>query len=188
MVGGVLTDIMQGRNRPDALEDESVDSFFTRRFGKVFAHHFISPLVHGIYAADSRELSIRAAFPLFWEAEDDPIFGGVVGGMLSSSLRRSKEQGHNYDVGDVPNALRDQRIFSFGDAGMSTLVQALEQRLASQPNIKILKEEEVVSLRVGSEDNNIEVRPTALIHRHNMFANETILAHNKTNILIIRYS
>jgi len=35
------------------------------RFGETFARGFGSVLVHGIYATDSRKLSVRAAFPVY---------------------------------------------------------------------------------------------------------------------------
>ena len=46
------------------LYDESVDEFLTRHFGIDFAQLFGSALIHGIYAADTRMLSVRATFPV----------------------------------------------------------------------------------------------------------------------------
>lgn len=48
---------------PSGLEDESVHAFFSRRFSPFVADQFIDPLMKGIYAGDSRQLSIKAAFP-----------------------------------------------------------------------------------------------------------------------------
>ena len=50
--------------------DESVDAFFTRHFGPDFARTFGSALVHGIYATDSRVLSVRSAFSMMCELEE----------------------------------------------------------------------------------------------------------------------
>ena len=50
-------------------DDELVDSIFSRRFGDVFACTLGSALVHGIYAVDSRLLSLHAALPQLHASE-----------------------------------------------------------------------------------------------------------------------
>ncbi len=55
--------------RPASLEDESVHSFFARRFGEEAALYGAGPMVSGVYAGDPRSLSMRSAFPRLWEAE-----------------------------------------------------------------------------------------------------------------------
>jgi oxygen-dependent protoporphyrinogen oxidase len=54
--------------RPASLEDESVHSFFARRFGEEAAVYGAGPMVSGVYAGDPRTLSMRSAFPKLWEA------------------------------------------------------------------------------------------------------------------------
>lgn len=61
-------------------EDESVASFFSRRFSKEFAEQFIDPLVSGIYAGNMHELSMRSSFGKLWE--DEKVFGSLFMGML----------------------------------------------------------------------------------------------------------
>ncbi|GAA5989515.1 hypothetical protein JCM10908_000513 [Rhodotorula pacifica] len=73
---------------PSGLGDESVDAFFTRRFGKTLASEMMSAMIHGIYAGDTRRLSVRAAFPQLWEAERE--WGSVVLAGLFGSLARRK--------------------------------------------------------------------------------------------------
>ncbi|GAA5874189.1 hypothetical protein JCM3774_006759 [Rhodotorula dairenensis] len=73
---------------PAGLGDESVDAFFTRRFGKTLASEMISAMIHGIYAGDTRRLSVRAVFPQLWEAERE--WGSVVLAGLFGSLARRK--------------------------------------------------------------------------------------------------
>lgn len=63
--------------------DESVDAFFSRRFGPTLANEMISAMIHGIYAGDTRRLSVRAVFPQLWEAEREwgsVVLAGLVGG------------------------------------------------------------------------------------------------------------
>lgn len=50
-------------------DDESIASFFTRRFGEELTDRLAAPLLGGIFAGDASELSIRAAFPQLVEME-----------------------------------------------------------------------------------------------------------------------
>lgn len=68
--------------------DESVDAFFTRRFGKVLAERMISAMIHGIYSGDTRRLSVRTVFPGLWEAERE--WGSVIRSALFGGLWRKR--------------------------------------------------------------------------------------------------
>jgi hypothetical protein len=67
--------------------DESVDSFFSRRFGRRLAEDLVSAGIHGVYSGDTRRLSIRAVFPGLWQAERER--GSVI---LSAILGQKKGQ------------------------------------------------------------------------------------------------
>ncbi|MCK6506350.1 protoporphyrinogen oxidase [Myxococcota bacterium] len=58
-----------GRGDPEA--DESVADFMARRLGEGVVDRLVSPMVAGIYGADPRKLSVRAAFPKLWQLEHD---------------------------------------------------------------------------------------------------------------------
>jgi oxygen-dependent protoporphyrinogen oxidase len=71
------------KGRDPYLEDESVDSFFRRRFGKDAMTYAAGPFVSGVYADDPKTLSARSATPFFsklWEAEG--AAGSVVKGLM----------------------------------------------------------------------------------------------------------
>ena len=79
----------------DEIADESVDSFFRRRFGARIADNLASAMVHGIYAADSRRLSMRSAFPSLWDAEEDKgsvLLGSMFGKGKSEVEKRDWEE------------------------------------------------------------------------------------------------
>eukprot|EP00924_Labyrinthula_sp_SR-Ha-C_P000406 snap_masked-scaffold_25-processed-gene-5.34-mRNA-1 protein AED:1.00 eAED:1.00 QI:0/-1/0/0/-1/1/1/0/466 len=57
------------RVRKSQFDDESIYSFFERHFGKYFAEVFGDSMVAGIYAGDSRQLSVASCFPAFAEME-----------------------------------------------------------------------------------------------------------------------
>jgi protoporphyrinogen/coproporphyrinogen III oxidase len=141
------------RDEAEDEGDESVDSFFSRRFGDAFARTLGSALVHGIYAADSRQLSVRAAFPALRESEARGN-GSVVWGELGppawfgEAARRKRQQlkaleeDENWDLGD-PLAdpewearVRAAALFSFRD-GMETLVRALVEALKGFPYVTL---------------------------------------------------
>jgi oxygen-dependent protoporphyrinogen oxidase len=78
----------------DSVADESVDSFFRRRFGPRIADNLASAMVHGIYAADSRRLSVRSAFPSLWDAErshGSVLLGSMFGKGKSEAEKRDWE-------------------------------------------------------------------------------------------------
>jgi oxygen-dependent protoporphyrinogen oxidase len=160
-----FTDIYRLGNRPEDVTDESVDSFLTRRFGADFARKFGSALVHGVYAADSRDLSIRAAFPVMWAGEDESK-SSVLGGMFVSSFNKEKtlalEREKSYDLGKVKTDMQGISVYSFKD-GLSTLVRAIEARLKENVNVKILTDTAV--RQIVPEDEGFQVC-ASLLHSH----------------------
>lgn len=153
LLSAVLREPFRPANRPRDIKDEPLDAFMTRRFGEPFARTFGSALVHGIYAADSRKLSVRAAFPSLWTAEERG-WGSVVRGILRPSARNLLQK-RDYDLGEIPRLLRDASVYSFRD-GMQTLTNALERNLSHQTNVRILRNTSVTSLRL-KEDRSFEI-------------------------------
>lgn len=68
-----------------AVEDESLASFLSRRFGSEVATRIGAPLLGGIYAGDLSELGLHATFPQLALLEQR--FGSVTFGLLLSSGR-----------------------------------------------------------------------------------------------------
>jgi oxygen-dependent protoporphyrinogen oxidase len=142
-------------NRPTGARDESVDSFLSRRFGETFARIFGSSLVHGIYAADSRNLSVRAAFPVLWEAEERG-WGSVVAGLLIPAKRKEKsDQDNTYDLGGTMELMRQVSVFSFKD-GIQYLTKALESRLRATKNVEIIRNTNISNLEM-LKDGSLKV-------------------------------
>ena len=154
LFSSLLREPLKRRNRPLGIDDESVDDFFTRRFGAEFARVFGSALVHGIYAADSRKLSLRATFPSLWDAEERGR-GSVLFGSLRSSSPRSNED-TSYDLGDLQDKMRNVSVYTFQN-GMGTLVNALVNYLRKQSNVRMYSGVRIMSLRLNSRNNRFEV-------------------------------
>lgn len=72
-----------------AKTDESIYSFFMRRFGKTITNDLIDPFVTGIYAGDIKKLSMKATFGEIAKLEE--LEGSVIKGWLKN--RQKKEKG-----------------------------------------------------------------------------------------------
>ncbi|KAL0959841.1 hypothetical protein HGRIS_011517 [Hohenbuehelia grisea] len=156
-------DFFRRGNRPDS--DESLDSFMTRRFGESPARLLGSSLVHGIYAADSRLLSVRAAFPSLLDAEDRGN-GSVIRGMLRASQKSEHE---TYDVGDIRALMEYTSVYSFRD-GLSTITAALAECLKGHSHVRLQTGISLKSLNINTDGSfelstsaNETIRPTHVV-------------------------
>jgi oxygen-dependent protoporphyrinogen oxidase len=77
------------------FNEETIGSFFTRRFGKSFTQTFVDPMVSGIFGGDLNQLSMESCFPKIksWERNH----GSVVRGFFSQ--RKSKERLLSFENG-----------------------------------------------------------------------------------------
>ena len=105
--------VAQGDN-----EKETVADFFERRFSKDLADTFIDPLMKGIFAGDSRELSLKACFPNLSSAE--ATHRSLILWMLFS--KREKVPA------DLQAYKKQGPLFSF-KRGMESLTEALRKEL-----------------------------------------------------------
>lgn len=163
LITSVLRDLFLPSNRPPGSivsEDESVDSFLSRRFGPKFTQTFGSALVHGIYAADSRILSVRAAFPTIWDAHLRGA-GSVARSMFNRKKKNTAPQQvvseeESYKFGAVDSFMRGTSVFSFR-GGVSDMTDALDKFLLQAPNVELVKET-VTSLSSDSSSSKLKVR------------------------------
>jgi oxygen-dependent protoporphyrinogen oxidase len=92
------------RRRPGE-GDESLEAFFTRRFGREVHDRLAAPFVGGIYAGDTRELGMEGAFGKVAALERD--FGSVLLGALRSgrSSPPARLSSFRQGMGALPRAL-----------------------------------------------------------------------------------
>ena len=98
-----------------AEDDESVWDFAARRLGRDFADRLIHPMSLGIFAGDSKRLSLSASFPLMAELERD--HGSLVRAQIARARARRR--------GELPP--RRSTLCSFR-RGMQSLPRALAAR------------------------------------------------------------
>ena len=89
----LLRDVF-GKNIPPDT-DESVAAFVRRKFSPQLLDRLVGPFVSGVYAGDPERLSVRSAFPMFYEAEKTS--GSIVRGMmrLAKSEKRPPRTPHS---------------------------------------------------------------------------------------------
>jgi protoporphyrinogen/coproporphyrinogen III oxidase len=120
------------------VEDESLASFFRRRFGREAFERLIEPLMAGIYAGDAEDMSIRATFPRFVELEQQ--HGSLLRGMMAASTPPLPLNGRGRS---------SRTTFVTLQGGLGTLVDALLNRLASS-GVKVLSGHRVAAIRARS--------------------------------------
>ncbi|XP_006463343.1 hypothetical protein AGABI2DRAFT_208052 [Agaricus bisporus var. bisporus H97] len=128
----------------NAPKDESVDSFMSRILGDDMATALGSALIHGIYAADSRQLSAHATLPFFSSKDRKKFLENPVSNFESDVLQPWP------NVGNLYNKLEHASAFSFKD-GMETLTRALEEHLEAKSNVQIFRESPVLSLAMRKD-------------------------------------
>lgn len=140
--------------RRSLVPDESVDGFFRRRLGPAIADKLASAMVHGIYAADSRDVSLRSAFPVLYEAERKR--GSVVLGMLlgtKSPEEKRLERESWDDLGPLGKEREGWSLYSL-QGGLGPLTSRLAERVR-QLGVKVHLGNPVTAL--STSDTNIEV-------------------------------
>lgn len=110
-------------------DDESVHSFVQRRSSSSVADRIADPLCSGLFAGDSRLLSVRSCFPRLWYNEQR--FRSVfIGSMFAVAAAHSKRSWLSLGLLDplLQRVSTGGRSYSFRD-GLGTLLQALEEKL-----------------------------------------------------------
>jgi len=85
--GGIFRALAEPMVRSKSAGDESVASFFRRRFGTQVLDRIAAPFVTGIFAGDTEKLSVASVFPRIVEVEKQS--GSVILGMLRGKNKAS---------------------------------------------------------------------------------------------------
>ncbi|KAL8907045.1 MAG: hypothetical protein Q9207_001657 [Kuettlingeria erythrocarpa] len=123
------------------LEDESIGSFISRRLRPELADNIVSALIHGIYAGDIYQLSIRSVFPFLFHAEK---IRGSIAVAIFEGLRLRWPQDVSLEaqwaksppVSEKMQAIRESSVFTFR-RGIGQLATELETKLREFPNVDI---------------------------------------------------
>lgn len=150
--------------RPADVEDESVLSFLTRRFGSPnIANNLVSAVFHGIYAGDIEKLSAKSLLAKQYHSEK-------VSGSLFEAFMDGRRGNYKWDltkdhelrkelspkVEELKDELALASVFSF-KRGIGTLTDAVEKSLRGNPNVQFRTNDPIKSLKYDVESNSIQV-------------------------------
>lgn len=99
--------------------DEALGTFLRRRLGKEVVENIVDPLLAGIYAGDTQQLSLKATFPQFYHLGKG--YRSIIRGLIESS------KWHKVESDTVDIAKRS--TFLTYQGGLETVVNRLEQVL-----------------------------------------------------------
>ena len=114
--GAILKDILGKSRAPEP--DESIADFVRRKYSPTLLDRLVGPFVSGIYAGDPEKISLRAAFPILYEAET--AAGSVMRGAFKVMKQRKAKRG---------NTPREKATLQTFLQGNETLIQALTEKL-----------------------------------------------------------
>jgi oxygen-dependent protoporphyrinogen oxidase len=101
--------------RRKVAEDESLGGFLERRLGREILENIAEPLLAGIYAGDTRKLSLKATFPQFQAAEQR--FGSLIKGMIANKKNATP-------VNHAPIQAKNSMFLSYRN-GLQTIIDGL---------------------------------------------------------------
>ncbi|KAF9908657.1 oxygen-dependent protoporphyrinogen oxidase [Lobosporangium transversale] len=150
-------DLVKGSSKED---DESIESFVTRRFGKGMSDDLISAMVHGIYAGDVSKLSVRSTFGMLYHLEKE--YGSVILGLLmgKGSVETPWDQLLKERIlkgmPELKTFDENVSIYSFKD-GLETLSKALEKDLRDSGRISIHLDSPVEKMDFNHSNKTVKI-------------------------------
>lgn len=104
-------------------EEQTVEQFITRRFGKQVHDVLVSPFVSGVYAGNSSELSAMAASPFSKLADLEAEYGSITRGMFRTMSKARQARGNK--------PKHQKRLCSFL-TGLEALPRALQKAMVNE--------------------------------------------------------
>ncbi|EPE29692.1 FAD-linked reductase, C-terminal [Glarea lozoyensis ATCC 20868] len=150
--------------RPPSMDDESLYDFLLRRLGtSEAADKALSAGLHGIYAGDITQLSVKSLMPLVWSMERK--FGSIMKGWRELGPRIAWKNTADVELGveligkiepSIFVRLSQSSVFSFKE-GIGAIPVALEKSLRANPKVQFKKGVWVKSLSFDHETENIKI-------------------------------
>lgn len=162
----LATEALYQPRKQQAGNDESIGSFFSRRFGANMVDRLLSAVIHGIYAGDAWQLSAKSLFPT--QYRDELEQGSVMEGIVKSSVEGPEMTSREADfmqamksmstlpIG-VVNSFKRASVFTFR-RGLTQLVEALSDKLRARGNVKFITNAPVEAITFDRETQNMTVR------------------------------
>ena len=130
--------------------EESVEEFFTRRFGREVLKNLIQPYLNGVYAGDVKKLSANSVFPKLKELEEK--HNSIIVGFVLSQLSKLFQ-----------SPFKKLTVYSFKD-GLGFLIKELHEKLKTKITLNV-KDIEITRAKdfyiVNFKSNNKVINYTA---------------------------
>ena len=158
VLSGMFGELFKPR-RPDDLDDESVGSFLSRRFGPPIADNLASAILHGIYAGDVYQLSVRSIMPVLWKTEwrHQSVIKGAwdraVGGLepiADQDIKIIEDLSGRPLPSEKLEAVRKSSVFTF-KSGIGELAERLESKLRESENVDIQQQTAIEEMILSTE-------------------------------------
>jgi oxygen-dependent protoporphyrinogen oxidase len=183
---GILADLFRSRtSAPVAPQtdtgarDTIIHSLVSRTLGPSVANALISAMVHGIYAADSRMLSVRSTFPILWDAmfSGNKKTGSLVWNLVSSGLfgkriqktaeeeRKAVEEAAAWaSLGPLDAERKKWSVYGL-KSGLGVLTDKMEHE-ARMGGVTFVRECEVGDVRVDEQGKvKVSIQKYLLVYR-----------------------
>mmetsp|Transcript_62413 Transcript_62413/g.142967 ORF Transcript_62413/g.142967 Transcript_62413/m.142967 type:complete len:496 (+) Transcript_62413:37-1524(+) len=167
MIMGVALEPLQHR-RTTGVEDETLHVFFNRRFGPFFSDVLISAMSGGVWAGDSKKLSVNSCFPFLpeWERKH----GSILLGALKEGLAKAFKSKPRMDPGVAAarEKLKGAHVYSF-KSGVQTLSDALRDKVV-KGGAEVRLGAKAVALRTSGGGAEVQLADGSIIHADHVFA------------------
>jgi oxygen-dependent protoporphyrinogen oxidase len=168
--------------RDSSVTDESVGDFFVRRIGRRLVDQVMSAVVHGIYAGDIYQLSMKSLFPSIWRLEEE--HGSILAGLVHNMAEGAKVPANEIDFinamkqpypfsSDFRKNFRRSNVFTFRH-GLQQLVDKLEESLKKQSNVIFQLNQEITDIK--NTEHNVE-----LVSKH--LTTKSLSNHKHTHVI-----
>ncbi|CAH8649876.1 unnamed protein product [Heterobilharzia americana] len=141
--------------RPPSQSDWTVDEFLRSRFDSEFADYIGSALIRGIFAGDSRNLSVRACLPMLVKSEE--CGPNLILGLLRSKFNQSLNSNTVPTILDeklphLNNLISSNSIAWNLSGGLETLIDTMADSLnRNYPHIKLHLNSSVEKLKLKND-------------------------------------
>ncbi|KAK4991889.1 oxygen-dependent protoporphyrinogen oxidase [Elasticomyces elasticus] len=185
--------------RDERMDDESVGSFMSRRISKNIVDQAVSAMIHGIYAGDVWQLSIKSLFPSLWRYEKE--YTSIAQGMLGQKEGREvtrREQAFMQEMKkfawdlEFTAKLARTNVFTFRE-GLSQFSDRIVQKLKENKNVVFKLDTAIKHIARNEHASGVELRtvnatkpdanvpPESSTHTH---AISTLSAHHLSAIAL----
>lgn len=152
--------------RPAGLEDESVASFMERRLGSSsIGDNMASAVLHGIYAGDITQLSMKSLLPTAWHNEG--AYGSLMNAYRTSWMTKAIPMPYRdaillQEMTSKPEDMAKSKDMNFASVysfreGIQQLADELELALDENENVTIKTNEKITKVELDGQSDNMKV-------------------------------